>query len=62
MIQAETKRELDYKNNERTVQELFDSIRKGNIRIIGIQEREQREKETESLFKEKFDENFPDLG
>lgn len=62
MIQAETKRELDYKNNERIVQELFDSIRKGNIRIIGIQEREQREKETESLFKEKFDENFPDLG
>ena len=35
---------------------------KDNIRIIDIPEREEREKGSESLFKEIVAENFPNLG
>ena len=38
------------------------STRKGNIRIMGITEGEQREKRTDSLFQEIISENFPKLG
>ena len=38
------------------------STRKGNIRIMGIPEGEQREKRTDSLFQEIISENFPKLG
>ena len=37
-------------------------MRKGNIRILGIPERKEREQEAESLFKETVTENFPNLG
>ena len=37
-------------------------MRKGNIRIMGIPERKEREQEAESLFKETVTENFPNLG
>ena len=51
--------------NEEILKEL--SIRKGkmclkgNIRIMGIPEREDREKGAESLFKQIIAENFPNL-
>ena len=51
--------------NEEILKEL--SIRKGkmclkgNIRIMGIPEREEREKGAESLFKQIIAENFPNL-
>ena len=41
---------------------MSDSIRKSNIRIIGIPEGEEREKGAENLFKKIIDENFPNLG
>src|SRR3712207_5921285 len=44
------------------LQELSDSIRRCNIRIIGIPEGEEKEKGAESLFKEIMAENFPNLG
>ena len=37
------------------------STRKGNIRIMGIPEGEQREKRTDSLFQEIISENFPNM-
>ena len=37
-------------------------IRRSNIRIIGIAEGAEREKEAESFFKELIAENFPYLG
>ena len=37
-------------------------MRKGNIRILGIPERKEREQEADSLFKETVTENFPNLG
>ena len=37
-------------------------MRKWNIRIIGIQEGEEKENGAESVFKEMIAENFPNLG
>lgn len=48
----EEERELRFFKNERTLQELHDSTRKGNIMILGIPE-------IKSLLKDLFDENFP---
>ena len=41
---------------------MSDSIRRCNIRIIGIPEGEEKENGEESLFKEIIAENFPNLG
>uniref|UniRef100_A0A9L0SHU0 L1 transposable element RRM domain-containing protein n=1 Tax=Equus caballus TaxID=9796 RepID=A0A9L0SHU0_HORSE len=62
MLQAEEERELRLKRNEETLRELSDAIRRGNLRIIGTSEGEEREKGAESLFKEIMAENFPNLG
>ena len=58
----EEERELKLKRNEESLREISDSIRKCNIRIMGIPEGEERERGTESLFKEIIAENFPNLG
>ena len=44
------------------LQELSDSIRKCNIRIIGVPEGGEKEKGTESLFKEIMAENAQTWG
>ena len=44
-----------------TLWELSDSIRKANIRIMGIPEEEEREKGAEGIFKQVIAENFPNL-
>ena len=62
ILQMEEERELRLKRNEERLREISDSIRKCNIRIIGIPEGEERERGTESLFKEIIAENFPNLG
>uniref|UniRef100_A0A9L0SIQ9 LINE-1 retrotransposable element ORF1 protein n=1 Tax=Equus caballus TaxID=9796 RepID=A0A9L0SIQ9_HORSE len=59
MLQKEEERELRLKRNEETLREFFDSIRKCNIRIIGIPEGEEKEKGAEGLFKEIIADNFP---
>mgnify|MGYP002651427864 CR=1 FL=1 len=62
MLQTEEERELRLKRNEETLRELSDSIKRCNIRIIGISEGEEKEKGAEGLFKEIIAENFPNLG
>ncbi|CAG8852058.1 19905_t:CDS:2, partial [Gigaspora margarita] len=54
-------REARLKRNEETLRELSDTIRRCNVRIIGIPEGEEKEKGAESLFKEIMAENFPNL-
>ena len=49
------------KNNEREIQELVDTISRGNIRIMDILEGEEKEQELESIFRQIVDENFPNL-
>src|SRR3712207_9454454 len=58
---AEEEREARLKRNEETLRELSDTIRRCNIRIIGIPEGEEKEKGAENLFKEIMAENFPNL-
>lgn len=61
LLQAEEEREARLKRNEETLRELSDTIRRCNVRIIGIPEGEEKEKGAESLFKEIMAENFPNL-
>ncbi|MBF0806849.1 hypothetical protein IR116_08915, partial [Streptococcus sp. 19428wA2_WM07] len=62
MFHREQKRKLRLKRNVEALREISDSIRKCNIRIIGIPEEEEKENGAESLFKEIIAENFPNLG
>ena len=58
---AEQKRER-LKTNEESLRELWDNVKRTNIRIIGVPEGEEREKETEEIFQEIIAENFPNMG
>ena len=49
------------KNNEREIQELAHTIRRGNIRIMDILEGEKKEQGLESIFRQIVDKNFPNL-
>ena len=62
MLQIEEGRELRLKRNEESLWEIYNSIRKCNIRIVSISEGEEKENGVESLFKEIIAENFPNLG
>ena len=62
MLQMEEELELRLKRNEESLREISNSIRKCNIRIIGIQEGEENENGAESMFKEITAENFPNLA
>ena len=59
--QKEEERNRRMKNNEREIQELADTIRKRNKRIMGINEGEEKEQGLESIFRQIVDENFPNL-
>ena len=59
---AEQKREKRLKTNEESLRELWDNIKRTNIRIIGVPEGEEREKGTEKIFQEIIAKNFPNMG
>uniref|UniRef100_A0A8D0VAZ7 L1 transposable element RRM domain-containing protein n=2 Tax=Sus scrofa TaxID=9823 RepID=A0A8D0VAZ7_PIG len=59
---AEQKREKRLKTNEESLRELWDNVKRSNIRIIGVPEGEEREKGTEKLFQEIIAKNFPNMG
>ena len=59
---AEQKREKIWKTNEKSLRELWDNVKRTNIRIIGVPEGEVREKGTEKIFQEIIAENFPNMG
>ena len=62
MTDAEQKREKRLKTNEESIRELWDNVKRTKIRIIGVPEGEEREKETEKIFQEIIAENFPNIG
>ena len=62
IMDAEQKREKQLKTNEESLRELWDNVRRSNIRIIGVPEGEEREKGTEKIFQEIIAENFPNMG
>ena len=58
----QNRREKRLKTNEESLRELWDNMKHSNIRIIGVPEGEEREKETERIFQEIIAENFPNMG
>ena len=59
---ADAERDKRISKNETILRELCDQSKRNNICIIGVSEKEEREKETESVFEEIIAENFPKLG
>ena len=53
------KREKRLKTNEESLRELWDNVKRNNIRITGVPEGEEREKGTEKIFQEIIAKNFP---
>ena len=45
-----------------SLRELWDNIKRTNIRIIGVPEEEEKKKGTEKMFEEIIVENFPNMG
>ena len=50
------------KRNEESLRDLWDNIKRKNIRIIRVPEGEEREKGPEKIFEEIKVENFPNMG
>ena len=61
-MNAEQKKEKRLKTNEESLRELWENMKCTNIRIIGVLEGEEREKETEKIFQETIAENFSNVG
>ena len=49
------------KRIEDSLRDLWDNIKCTNIRIIGVQEEEEKKKETEKIFEEITAEKFPNM-
>ena len=50
------------KNFEDSLRDLWDNIKCTNIRIIGVQEEQEKKKGSEKIFEEIIVENFPNMG
>ena len=59
---AEQNKEKRMKRNEDSLTDLWDNIKRNNIRIIGVPEGEEREKGPEKIFEEIIVKNFPNMG
>ena len=60
--EAEKKRDKQLVDHEGRIREINDTIRRNNIRIIGIPEEEERERGAEGILEQIIAENFPNLG
>ena len=59
--EAKKKRETKAKKHNLRIREISDSLRRNNIRIIGVPEEEEREIGVEGLCKQIIVESFPNL-
>ena len=50
------------KRTEDSLRDLWDNIKRTNIRNIGVPEEEEKKKGTEKIFEEIIVENFPNMG
>ena len=55
-------RETKAKEHNLRIREISDSLKRNNIRIIGVPKEEKREIEVEGLCEQIIVENFPNLG
>ena len=60
--EAEKKRDKNIQENEGRITELSDAMTRNNIRIIGTQEEEEREKGAEGVLEQIIAENSPHQG
>ena len=59
---TEQNKENRRKRNEDSLRDLWDNIKRTNIRIIWVQEGEERKKGPDKIFEEIIVENFPNMG
>ena len=60
--ESERKKEKQIKRNEDNFRDLQDSVKRPNIRIIGVPEEEDKKKDREKILEEIIVENFPKMG
>ena len=60
--ESERKKEKRIKRNEDNLRDLWDNVKCLNIRIIGVPEEEDKEKDHEKILEEIIVENFPKMG
>ncbi|KAB0341346.1 hypothetical protein FD754_018272 [Muntiacus muntjak] len=60
--EAERKKQKKIKRNEDNLRDLWDNVKRPNIRIIGIPEEEDKKKGHEKILEEIIAENFPKMG
>ena len=60
--EAEEKREKQLKDHEERLREINDSLRRKNLRLIGVLEGAEWDRGPESIFEQIIAENFPNLG
>ena len=61
-IQPEQDEEIRIQKNEERLRNLQGNFKHSNIRIIGVPEEEEEEREIENLFENIMKENFPNLA
>ena len=62
IITAEQNKEKRMKRMEDSLRDVWDNIKRTNIRIIGVPEEEEEKKGTEKIFEKITVENFPNMG
>ena len=60
-IHPDQSEEIRIQKSEETLTNLWDNLKRSNIRIIGVPEGEEQQQEIESLFGQRMKENFPNL-
>ena len=62
MNQRGKKKKKRIKRNEDNLRDLWDNVKRLNIRIIGVPEEEDKKKDHEKILEEIIVENFPKMG
>ena len=60
--ETERKKEKQILKNEDNLRNIWDNVKRPNIRIIGVPEEEDKKKDHEKIFEEIIVENFPKMG
>ena len=61
ITQSGQQRENQMKKHESNIRDLWDNVKQAKLWIIGIPEREEKDKGIENIFEENMAENFPSL-
>ena len=62
IMTTEQKKEKRMKTIEHNLRDLWENVKRTNIRIIRVPEEEKKKKRTEEIFEEIIVENFPNMG